>query len=95
MRFAVGMFEIAVIQMQIAVVQVNAAQSMVVAILLIDGGSFLKFGQGFLAELLKAAAVLRLALSVAGSAPRRSFPAAGGIGIDFAAQVQGRCSRLT
>ena len=60
-RFVVGVFEVAVIQMQVTVVQVNAAQAVVVAILLVDGSSFSQFGESFLAELLKARAVLRRA----------------------------------
>ena len=78
--------------MQVTVVQVNAAQAVVVAIILVDGGGFSQFGESFLAELLKARAMLRRAGIVARAAPSRGFPAAGGIRVDLAEQVQGDAS---
>ena len=62
---------------------------MVVLVLLVDGGRFGQLGQSFPAELLKAAAILRLASAISGTTAGGGLAMPRGVGIDFAAQVQG------
>src|SRR5216684_5810768 len=74
--------------MEIGIVQVHAAQAVMIFVLLVNGRGFGKLGQRFLTELFKAIAILRLTLTAAGAAARGSFAAAGRFGIGFAAQLQ-------
>src|SRR6266403_2778451 len=75
--------------MQVAVVQVHAAETMMVGILPIDGGGFGEFGEGLLADLFEAIAILRLARSCARAAARDGVASARYIGVDFSAELQG------
>src|SRR5437899_2569421 len=75
--------------MQVAIVEVHAAETVMVAILLINRGGFGEFGEGFLTDLFKAIAILRLARTGAGAAARDRFASARYIGIDFSAELQG------
>src|SRR5213594_4139345 len=75
--------------MQVAIVEVHAAETVMVAILFINRGGFGEFGEGFLTDLFKAITILRLARTGAGAAARDSFASAGDIGIDFSAELQG------
>ena len=76
--------------MKISVVQVHAAQAMMVFILLVDGGSFAKVGQRLLPKLLKTMAIMRPSFMspLPDAATGGGFAAAGRLGIDFAAQLQ-------
>src|SRR2546426_11481907 len=75
--------------MQVAIVEVHAAETVMVAILLINLGGFGEFGEGFPTDLFKAIAILRFARTGAGASARDSFAVAGYIGIDFSAELQG------
>src|ERR1700752_1677644 len=75
--------------MEKSVVQVYAAQSMMIPILFIDGLRLAEFRQCFLTQLFKTTAIVRLVFAVAGPIAGSSLPAPFGFCINFAAQLQG------
>ncbi len=88
LRFPLGIFQISVIEVQIAVVQVHAAQTVMVAILLVNSCCFVQFRQRFLMKLLEAIAMQVLAAVIFGTATGRRFPPPRGIRVNLAAQLQ-------
>jgi hypothetical protein len=81
-------FQFATVQMKIAAVEVDAAQSVVVPIPLVNSPGFVEFGTCFAAKLLESIAVRSLAILWPRSFASSGLTASGCISISFAAQLQ-------
>src|SRR6266576_3769037 len=88
LRLRLRIFHIPVVQVEKSVVQVHAAQSMMIPMLFIDGLRLAEFGQCLIPQLLKSTAIRRLVFAVASPAARSGLPAAFCVCIDLAPQLQ-------
>src|ERR1700739_4307423 len=88
LRLGICMFKIAIIQMQISVAEMDAPQSVMISILLVNRRSLFQLRERLCPQLFEAASVLSFT-SVLARAPFRSgFAAARCIRVDFPAKLQ-------